>query len=426
MACITQMLGSICSFTCHLCFAPCGASRHVRTLNATILSISCVVAVILASQTVAEFMQRKVETNAPGIARIAGALQICDNTSNIDEENVFDEGNVTQCIMAWSRVGASRIMWANAVFFAIMFLLTFGVNSQTSCRYGLHSGSWGIKIIAIVLLCFAGFLITPNFFSTKWHWVESTGSMLFSVLQVFVIIRASHAFANRIVSAYEDGKGKMMMTVYIVLVATIYIFCAIVVVFQYRYTETYKNIQHAQAITNSASVILISIISVIPYVRYATPSSGLLQSCIVSLHLVVFSYTTTTYNIDLLVSISQAIIFVFGLVHMCTRSRIKTHVVNLQDDEDENDAIPLQATGEILAPVPSNSKNTAIGYSCAFFYLYLFTASLRVSNIIALASNTAIQSETSWFMIAATIMIVVAYLWSLLYPAFSQHKARAY
>lgn len=383
-------------------------------MNAAIFVVSCVVAGILASRSVAEWMQHKVETDAPGITRIAGALRVCGNQTDVSSDDIHSGSVDLDCIMAWARTGASRIMWANSVFFSIMLISTFGVNSRNSCRYGFHAGSWGVKIMLVTVLCVCSFLISPDFFASKWHWVEAVGTMLFNVLQMLVLIRGSHSLAKRLALAHADGRATVLLIAYSMMICMVYAFCVVVSIFQYRAS------MRVQVIVNAALVGIVTLISLLPYVRHATPSSGMLQASIVSLQIVVFTYTTTSREMDMLVSTASAILGTFGLVYLCTRRRVSTGVADLQDDEEE------VGTDETLSLPPSQQGSAAIGYSCAFFYIYLVTASLRISSIVALAADAAVQTDASWVMVAAAMAAAAAYAWSLFYPAISQHRNRAY
>jgi hypothetical protein len=390
-------------------------------MNAAIFVVSCVVAGILASRSVAEWMQHKVETDAPGITRVAGALRVCGNQTDSPPDDVHLESVDLDCIMAWARTGASRIMWANAVFFGIMLVSTFGISSRNSCRYGFHAGSWGVKIMLVTFLCVCSFLISPDFFASKWHWVEAVGTMIFNVLQMLVLIRGSHALAKRLALSHADGRATVLLIAYSMMICMIYTFCVVVSVFQYRAS------MRVQVIVNAALVGIVTLISLLPYVRYATPSSGILQASIVSLQIVVFTYTTTSREMDMLVSTASVILETFGLVYLCTRRRVSAGVAELQDDEDEagmDDALSLPAPQQSAAAAEQGSK--AIGYSCVFFYAYLVAASMRISSIVALAADAAVQTDASWIMVAAAMGAAAAYAWSLFYPAISRHKNRAY
>lgn len=210
MSCLTQLLFGCGSLGCQLCFAPCGTSKHARALNASILVVSCIVAGALASPAVAHWMQRQIDIDAPGMARVAGALSVCTDWNSTLPANTT--ATVTaECINAWARAGASRIMWANTVFFALMLLLTLGVSSSSDCRFGFHAGSWGVKIVTIALLCVASFAVSPTFFTEKWHWVESVGGAVFSALQVIMLVRAVHVVALRYVYNSNNNNNITMI-----------------------------------------------------------------------------------------------------------------------------------------------------------------------------------------------------------------------
>lgn len=445
MSCIAS---AVCSVICQACFSPCGSPENARLLNALIFAFSLLVALAVSSPETASAMQRHAETNAPGISRIAGTLNICRfgtttttlppttlqytsvlspstagnvattastwslETASVTTDSTilpaFDQTDeLTACIMAWSRTGASRIMWANFVLFMLMSILTLGVKSQKDCRFGFHSGSWGIKIILITVLCVCSFMISPNFFATKWQWVESFGSMCYNSVQVWVLVRGIHSIS----ASLRQTKTMSHGIIQVLVVLMIYAFCYTVSVFQYRWAKT-GSFDHVISIENMVLMALITAISLMTFVREATPASGLTQASVVSLQIIVFTYGTTDKNIDLLVSISSGAIFMFCAIYMCFRLNNTASAHVMQDDDGEDDVTDL---------IPQNN-NKGVGYSCSFFHLFFALASLRVSSILSLAQDTSVSDSSIWVMVASSILVASVYVWSLIYPVLSKKK----
>ena len=437
MSCIAT---AVCNLICQACFSPCGSPENARLLNALIFAFSLLVALAVSSPEAASTMQHHVETNAPGLSRIAGSLNICRfGTTTTTTLPPTTAGNVlvtgvpttvtwsagaitagsagpsadgqtdelTACIMAWSRTGSSRIMWANFVLFMLMSILTVGVKSQKDCRFGFHSGSWGVKIILTAVLCVCSFMISPNFFATKWQWVESFGSMCYNSVQVWVLVRGIHSIS----ASLRQTKTMSHGIIQVLVVLMIYAFCYTVSVFQYRWAKT-GSFDHVISIENMVLMALITAISLMTFVREATPASGLTQASVVSLQIIVFTYGTTDKNIDLLVSISSGAIFMFCAIYMCFRLNNTASAHVMQDDDGEDDVTDL---------IPQ-SNNKGVGYSCSFFHLFFALASLRVSSILSLAQDTSVSDSSIWFMVASSILVASVYVWSLVYPVISKKK----
>jgi hypothetical protein len=121
---------------------------------------------------------------------------------------------------------AYKITLAFCVFHVIFGLAVIGVKNAHSTRGGIHNGWWGPKFIVWFGLM-VGFLFIPteNFLAV-YPWISLVGSIIFTLIQLFMLVDFAHSWNDSWVAKYHETNNKnwfwLLLSVTLVfLVATL-------------------------------------------------------------------------------------------------------------------------------------------------------------------------------------------------------------
>ncbi|XP_052208299.1 uncharacterized protein LOC127812054 isoform X1 [Diospyros lotus] len=103
----------------------------------------------------------------------------------------------------WYQIEAVlRVSLGNFLFFAILALLMIGVKDQNDRRDSWHHGGWTAKIVIWVLLIILMFFM-PNIVITIYGFVSKFGAGLFLLVQVVILLDATHSWNDSWVAKDE-------------------------------------------------------------------------------------------------------------------------------------------------------------------------------------------------------------------------------
>lgn len=210
--------------------------------------------------------------------------------------------NVT-CVMIMAGENCSRLVGYMAVyrlsvglviFFFIMMLLTPCVPSSNHWRASIQNGYWFFKLLAIIGLCAGAFFI-PADFSIYWMYSGMVCGFIFIVLQLLFLVDFSHAW-NATWAGRRRGKRNMCGLIGTGLVSIIFYAISIVGVVLLFLNYAWHNCDTNKIFVgvNAALCILLSFITILPWIEKRNPNAGTLQASVISLYVVYLTWSALT------------------------------------------------------------------------------------------------------------------------------------
>ncbi|CAB3988984.1 serine incorporator 5 [Paramuricea clavata] len=174
MGCVVGSLEWCCGSTadscCCACCPSCCSLVTTRFIYTFFLILGVIVPAILLSSNVEENLKDK--------------LPYYDKNC--------DEGGECEKVMGYLSV--YRIFLGFAIFHAILMIFTLGVKSQKECRAGINNGFWGIKFIALIILCGWSFWVESDKFANTLMYFGLIGGLLFIVIQLLLLVDFAHTW----------------------------------------------------------------------------------------------------------------------------------------------------------------------------------------------------------------------------------------
>ncbi len=103
---------------------------------------------------------------------------------------------------------AYKITLAFAVFHLLLGVASIGVKDAHSPRGALHNGWWGPKFIIWAGLV-VGFLFLPtDGFLVVYPWISLVGSVIFTLIQLFMLVDFAHTWNESWVAKYHETNNK--------------------------------------------------------------------------------------------------------------------------------------------------------------------------------------------------------------------------
>lgn len=103
---------------------------------------------------------------------------------------------------------AYKITLAFTVFHLLFGLAVIGVKDAHSTRGAIHNGWWGPKFIVwLGLIVGFMFLPTPGFL-VVYPWISLAGSVVFTLIQLFMLVDFAHSWNEAWVAKYHETNNK--------------------------------------------------------------------------------------------------------------------------------------------------------------------------------------------------------------------------
>ncbi|THV48539.1 hypothetical protein BGAL_0242g00110 [Botrytis galanthina] len=374
-------------------------------------------------------------------------------------------------------VAVHRINFALGIFHLIMASMLLGVNSSKNPRAAIQNGFWGPKIIAWLGLIVLSFLIPDGFFLVWGNYIAFTGSTLFLLLGLILLVDLAHTWAEYCLEQIEAYDSRAWRGILIGSTLGMYACSLAMTIVQYIFFAGAGCSMNQTAITlNLIFLVIVSIVSVHPMVQEFNPRAGLAQSAMVAIYCTYLTMSAVSMEPDTkhcnpLIRaqgtrttsiIIGAIVTMLTVAYTTTRAATqgvalggKGKRITLPED-DEHDLVTQQpdsrremraaalrqAVEEGSLPADallddddeSDSGNTAkddertsTQYSYALFHVIFFLATTWVATLLTMNMDEYTDGNTSfapvgrtywasWVKIISSWVCYGIYTWTLIAP----------
>ncbi|KAF7936779.1 hypothetical protein EAE99_002128 [Botrytis elliptica] len=374
-------------------------------------------------------------------------------------------------------VAVHRINFALGIFHLIMASMLLGVNSSKNPRAAIQNGFWGPKIIAWLGLIVLSFLIPDGFFLVWGNYIAFTGSTLFLLLGLILLVDLAHTWAEYCLEQIEAYDSRAWRGILIGSTLGMYACSLAMTIVQYIFFAGAGCSMNQTAITlNLIFLVIVSVVSVHPMVQEFNPRAGLAQSAMVAIYCTYLTMSAVSMEPDTkhcnpLIRaqgtrttsiIIGAIVTMLTVAYTTTRAATqgvalggKGKRIALPED-DEHDLVTQQpdsrremraaalrqAVEEGSLPADallddddeSDSGNTAkddertsTQYSYALFHVIFFLATTWVATLLTMKMDEYTDGNTSfapvgrtywasWVKIISSWVCYGIYTWTLIAP----------
>ncbi|XP_072531526.1 serine incorporator 2 [Salminus brasiliensis] len=350
-----------------------------------------------------------------------------------------------------------RMCFAMACFFFLFSFIMIRVRSSKDPRASIQNGFWFFKFLILVGITVGAFFIPDGMFNTVWYYFGVVGSFIFILIQLILLVDFTHNWNQTWVENAENG-NRCWYAALLSFTVVLYV-CAFaaMVLFYVFYTQPDDCTEHKVFISlNFIFCIIVSVVSVLPKVREAQPSSGLLQSSLISLYTMYLTWSAMSNNPNrkcnpsLLRLVSNnpttsdpsptiapgqvqwwdaqgivgLVIFLFCTLYASIRSSNNSQVNKLmQTEESERLAADTEIAGEDGARRAVDNEEDGVTYSYSFFHFCLVLASLYImmtlTNWYQPDTDYQVMQSTMpavWVKISSSWLVLALYLWTLVAP----------
>ncbi|XP_043213545.1 serine incorporator 3-like [Amphibalanus amphitrite] len=371
-------------------------------------------------------------------------------------------GDQLDCSTAVGYMAVYRVCFITTLFFLLMALLMINVKSSKDGRAGLQerNGFWAIKYLILIGGMVGSFFI-PAGGLTFWMYFGMIGGFLFILIQLILIIDFAHSWAESWVSRYEEteSKGWYCALLFFTFLQYALAITAVGLFFAF-YTRPDGCATHKFFISiNLILCVAVSVLSVLPKVQAAQPSSGLLQSAAVTLYTMYLTWSAMANqpdssckpNFSQMIdgsgvspgapgttaaptedgagfdaeSIVGLVVWFVCVLYSSIRTASSSQHAKLTGsdkillkDEAGSGGAPQDAEAQVW-----DNEEDGVAYSWSFFHIMFALATLYVmmtltnwyspnSDLRSLSKNAA----SMWVKIASSWVCLALYAWSLVAP----------
>uniref|UniRef100_A0A6B2L4S5 Serine incorporator n=1 Tax=Arcella intermedia TaxID=1963864 RepID=A0A6B2L4S5_9EUKA len=342
-------------------------------------------------------------------------------------------------------MAAFRITSATTVFHGLLALVLVGVKTGDR-RDGLQNSFWGAKLVALVGLIVAFFLV-PNVGFVYYGYISIGGAALFVILQLMLLVHFAHGWSESWVSKYQESQSRFWLVSLVGSVVVLYSLSTVVSVLLYIYYGQHGGPCWINTMFVTLNMILCffaSCLSVLPKVQEKNPRSGLLQSAIVTSYCTYLVYSSLvseppTMNCTTVpsdpksasanVSSILGIVFTFvAIVYSAvssgtTETNEKSTLINNEnlnpdtniDPKDVEESKPSDEEKRNLQPVVYNYSFFHISFSLASMYLAMV---LTNWSIVTFSSQLLVNQAIAilWIKIISSWLTLLLYIWTIIAP----------
>ncbi|XP_073695465.1 serine incorporator 5 [Garra rufa] len=272
--CLSQLACCCGSAACSLCCGCCPKikqSTSTRFMYALFFMLVTVTCVIMMSPTVEAAMREHI----PFYTEMCNQLNAGENCSTL---------------VGYSAV--YKVCFGMACFFFLFSVFTIRVRTSTGCRAAVHNGFWFFKFVALLACCAGGFFL-PNQdkFLEVWRYVGAAGGFLFIIIQLMLLVQFAHRWNQNWSSGVKYNKIWYAALALVTLVLFSVAVGALVFMIVF-YTDSEACFLNKLFLgVNGGLCFVVSLLAISPCIQTFQPTSGLLQSAVISVYVMYLTFS---------------------------------------------------------------------------------------------------------------------------------------
>lgn len=336
------------------------------------------------------------------------------------------------CLVKLSHLVTFRIGIGSADFFFIMMVVLFKARS-TSCRSGLHTGVWIIKIVLIVLIGYIMYLVPHNIIDTIWGYQVIAAWFMFSLIQLAFLVDFSRAF-SKILTLKNSSENPSLVLLKAFTVSLIALLLSVVGLIYILFG--FKDNCRTNLILTTINVIICIILFVISSVISKPKGTsvlyqGLVQTGLVAGYILFLTYSAVSHEHALCTpdifrffdSASRLGQYIHSLIGTFVTCMLLSYVTLRNKEPNHFKFNRIIITNQLEnEPELGNLEKPKELYSFSFFHCIFMLASLYASSTFTAPHevDTVTKTTMSWIFLvaksAASVLVAVIYLWILVAP----------
>jgi serine incorporator 1/3 len=190
-----------------------------------------------------------------------------------------------------------RINWALGMLHLILAAFLIGVRSTRNRRASIQNGYslrnvcslthswWGPKIMAWAVLVVLSFLIPNQFFVVWGNYFAMTGSVLFILYGLILLIDAAHSWAETCIEKYEETESKWWEIILVGSTFGMYAGALAMIIVSYIFfAKSGCGLNQTFISLNLVLAIIVTVMAIHPTIQEYNSRSGLAQSAMVCVY----------------------------------------------------------------------------------------------------------------------------------------------
>lgn len=325
-----------------------------------------------------------------------------------------------------------RVSLGNFLFFGVLALLMIGVKDQNDRRDSWHHGGWTIKMVIWALLVILMFFI-PNVVITIYGFTSKFGAGLFLLVQVIILLDATHAWNDAWVAKDEQKWYIALLVISVVCYLGTYAFSGLLFI--------WFNPSGHDCGLNIFFIVMTMILALVFAVIALHPAvnGSLLPASVISIYCAYVCYTGLSseprnyacngfHKASRAVSTSTLILgmltTVISVLYSALRAGSATTFLSPPSSPRSGGKKPLLDSDELEAGKDKNdAEPRPVSYSYSFFHLIFALASMYSAMLLSGWTSSSESSDlidvgwtSVWVRICTEWVTAGLYVWSLVAP----------
>ncbi|KAG5450747.1 Serine incorporator 3 [Clonorchis sinensis] len=269
---------------CCSCLPSCKSSTSSRIMFSLILVLTALLSAIA--------LIPQVRTSLTKIPALCTPFNLATFETNVR--------GVVDCDAITGFGAVYRLCFATTMFYLLFTLLMIRVTSSKDPRSKIQNGFWFFKYLIWFGLVVGAFFIPVEGFTISWMIIGMMGGALYIVIQLVLLVDFAHSWNESWISKWEDTGEKCYAIGLAAFTTIFYIISAVGIGLLYHFYAgaTECAVNKAMLSLNLIFIVGVSVISVLPTVHERLPSSGLLQSSMISCYVVFLTWSSMTNGKD--------------------------------------------------------------------------------------------------------------------------------
>jgi len=270
---------------------------------------------------------------------------------------------------------------------------------------------------------------------------------LFILVQLVLLVDFAHRWASRWIERYEETDNKCWFGAMLTCTFLFYTIVLVAVVCSFVYYTQSSGCTNNKVFISFQLIlsIAISVLAILPSIQEAQPTSGLLQSAIISAYTSYLMWSALSSEPDQMCNplgamisgstasdvgafswqkVLAAVILFVTVVYSCIRTTSGGSISIRSDDEEVLITDGNDNDVEIRGQRVHDDEEESVSYSYSFFHFTFFLASLYIMMTLTSwyepqgADFTNLQQNwaTVWVKMSSSWICFAIYIWTLIAP----------